>query len=211
MKVNEIFFSIQGESTYAGLPFVFVRLSGCNLRCNYCDTEYVRDEGIEMTMDAVLEKLCKFPCKRVEITGGEPLLQDETFPFAELLLNAGYKVLLETNGSRLLKGLDREIVKVVDVKTPESGCGGSFLMENLKYLNPQDEVKFVIGGIEDYRWSKMFVEDNIPGNGVKVLFSPVFGRFSSEELVSLILKDGLDVRFQLQLHKVVWEDGKRGV
>lgn len=208
MKISEIFFSIQGESTYAGLPFVFVRLSGCNLRCNYCDTAYAWEEGDEVTVEEVLRRIGGFPCKYVAITGGEPLLQEEVYTLIDRLLKAQYRVLIETNGSIPLKGVDRRVVKVVDIKTPGSGSGGSFLMENLKYLNPQDEIKFVIGDRKDYEWSKDFVKDYLLEGKVKILFSPVYSRLSKRRLAEWILRDGLNCRLNLQLHKLIW--GLRG-
>lgn len=207
MRISEVFYSIQGESTYAGLPFVFVRLAGCNLSCSYCDTEYARKGGMDMTVEEVMERVRAFPCKRVEITGGEPLLQKETYILMERFLREGYRVLLETNGSIDLKDVDGRVVKIVDVKVP--GSGGTFLMKNLSYLTPEDELKFVIGNREDYEWSRRFIRDHGLEERVKILFSPVYGRLTPGDLAGWILEDGLRVRLQIQLHKVIWGE-KRG-
>ncbi len=209
MRVSEIFYSIQGESTRAGLPCIFVRLSGCNLSCSYCDTTYAREEGMEMDMEEVLQRIRSFPSKRVEITGGEPLLQEETPRLLVRLLDEGYEVLLETNGSVDLRGVDRRVIKIVDVKTPGSGSGGTFLLGNLSYLNPWDEVKFVIGDRRDYEWSKGFIEEHSLRGRVKILLSPVHGRLDPSLLAEWILRDGLDVCLQIQIHKVIWGE-KRG-
>ncbi len=211
MKVSEIFYSIQGESTYAGLPFIFVRLAGCNLRCDYCDTPYARDEGREMTVEEVLKGIEQIPCTRLEITGGEPLLQEEVYSLIERSLNRGYTILIETNGSIRLDRVDKRVIKIVDVKTPGSGSGGSFLIDNIEYIDENDEVKFVIGDREDYEWSRDFVKEHLLDKGPAILFSPVFERLRPEELAGWILDDALDVRIQVQLHKLIWGADKRGV
>ncbi|OGP15706.1 MAG: 7-carboxy-7-deazaguanine synthase [Deltaproteobacteria bacterium GWA2_55_10] len=206
MYVCEIFKSIQGESTYAGLPCVFVRLSGCNLRCTWCDTTYARgsDEAIELPTDEVLRRVLEFGCSLVEITGGEPLLQEEARELASKLLSSGYTVLVETNGSVPLAGLDEEVIKIVDVKGPSSGHAGSFLVENLRHIGPEDELKFVIGNREDYEAAKGFLEEMLRGRTEKVLFAPVRPGLHPKELAEWILKDGLRVRLQLQLHAYIW-------
>ncbi len=211
MKVSEIFYSIQGESTYAGLPFIFVRLAGCNLRCNYCDTPYARDEGRDMTVEEVLKEIENIPCRRLEITGGEPLLQEEVYSLIERSLKRDYTILIETNGSIRLDRLDKRVIKIVDVKTPGSGSGGSFLMDNIEWIDDNDEVKFVIGDREDYEWSRDFVKRHLLDKGFVILFSPVFERLRPEELAGWILKDSLDIRMQVQLHKLIWRTDKRGV
>ena len=208
MRVSEIFYSIQGESTYAGLPFVFVRLAGCNLNCNYCDTRYAREEGEEMTVDGVVERIRAFPSRWVEITGGEPLLQEETRLLMDRLLEEGYRVLLETNGSVDLRGVDRRVVKIVDVKTPGSGSGGSFLLDNLSCLHRKDELKFVVSDRRDYEWSRRFIVEHRLVGRVEILFSPVHGRLAPSILAGWILEDGLGVRFQIQLHKAIWREGR---
>lgn len=206
MLVCEIFKSIQGESTYAGLPCVFVRLSGCNLRCTWCDTPYARgsDEAIELSTDEVLSRVSEFGCGLVEITGGEPLLQGEARELASKLLSSGYTVLMETNGSVPISGLDDGVIKIVDVKCPSSGHAGSFLVENLEYIGPRDELKFVIGNREDYEAAKGFLEEMLRGRTEKVLFAPVRHELHPKELAEWILKDGLRVRLQLQLHAYIW-------
>ena len=211
MLVYEIFKSIQGESTYAGLPCVFVRLAGCNLSCSWCDTPYARvpDEAIEMTIVEVIEKVGGFDCPLVEITGGEPLMQEEAIDLAGALLESGYRVLIETNGSVALSGLDPRVVKIVDVKCPSSGHAGSFLIENLECISPEDELKFVIGNREDYDSAVRFIEDFLRGRTEKVLFAPVRPQLSPAELSDWILKDGLRVRLQLQLHSYIWP-GEKG-
>lgn len=206
MLISEIFYSIQGESTYAGLPCVFIRLAGCNLRCAWCDTPYARaaGDGKEMTVDEVLAETAKYGCSVFEITGGEPLMQPETVETAQRLVDMGCTVLLETNGSAPLKGLDKRVVKIVDVKCPSSGQAGSFLMENLGYITPADEVKFVISGREDYEFAKRFLGEFLRDSTLKILFAPVSPDLNPKELAQWILKDGLPVRLQLQLHKYIW-------
>ncbi len=211
MIVYEIFKSIQGESTYAGLPCVFVRLAGCNLSCSWCDTPYARvpDEAVEMSIAEVIEEVGGYNCPLVEITGGEPLLQEEAAALARELLERGYRVLIETNGSVRLSGLDQRAVKIVDVKGPSSGHGGSFLIENLEHICPDDEVKFVIGDRADYDEAVRFIEEFLRGRTEKVLFAPVRPALSPRELSEWILRDALRVRLQLQLHSYIWP-GERG-
>jgi len=206
--VCEIFKSIQGESTYAGLPCVFVRLAGCNLSCSWCDTPYARvvvpGEAIEMSTAEVIEEVGGYSCPLVEITGGEPLLQEETPLLAAALLERGYRVLIETNGAVNLAGLDPRVVKIVDVKCPSSGHGGSFLLENLEHITPDDELKFVIGDRGDYDEAVRFIEEFLRGRTEKVLFAPVRPQLSPGELSEWILKDALRVRLQIQLHSYIW-------
>lgn len=211
MLVYEIFKSIQGESTFAGLPCVFVRLAGCNLNCTWCDTPYARvpDEAVEMTIAEVMDEVGGFGCPIVEITGGEPLLQEEARILAAELLAKGYQVLMETNGSVSLSGVDQKVVKIVDVKCPSSGHCGSFLLDNLEHICSHDEVKFVIGNREDYDTAVRFMEEYLHGRTEKVLFAPVKPQLSPRELSDWILKDGLRVRLQLQLHAYIWP-GERG-
>lgn len=206
MLISEIFYSIQGESTYAGLPCVFIRLAGCNLSCAWCDTPYAREaEGAtEMTVDTVLREAAKYGCRTCELTGGEPLMQSEAFETAQRLVEGGYTVLVETNGSVPLAGLDKRVVKIVDVKCPSSGQAGSFLMANLGHITREDEVKFVIAGREDYEFAKRFLEECLKDSTLKILFAPVTPDLDPKELAQWILSDGLPVRFQLQLHKYIW-------
>lgn len=206
MIVYEIFKSIQGESTYAGLPCVFVRLAGCNLNCSWCDTPYARvpDEAIELTVAEVIEKVGGYDCPLVEITGGEPLLQEEARELAAGLLDRDYRVLIETNGSVCLSGLDPRVVKIVDVKCPSSGHAGSFLLDNLERISPEDEVKFVIANRGDYDAAVRFMEEFLRGRTEKVLFAPVRPQLSPRDLSEWILRDALKVRLQLQLHSYIW-------
>ncbi len=211
MLVSEIFLSIQGESTYAGLPCVFVRLAGCNLSCTWCDTTYANtgtDER-EVTLDGIMGEVGGYKCGLVEITGGEPMLQADTPTLAERLLEGGYDVLIETNGSVDLLPLDGRIVKVIDVKCPTSGQAGSFLVDNLKYITAEDEIKFVIGGRNDYDFARKFIDDFIRDRTSKVLFAPVKPDMDPKELADWMLKDSLNVRLQLQMHSYIW-DGERG-
>lgn len=211
MLVNEIFMSIQGESSYAGLACVFIRLAGCNLDCAWCDTPYARvaDGAAELEVDEVMAEVGKYPCSLVEITGGEPLLQGEAPVLAARLLDEGYTVLVETNGSVSLSALDERAVKIIDFKCPSSGHAGSFLMENLEHIGPADEVKFVIADEQDYESAKEFVEEFVEDRTDKILFAPVTPGLEAKTLAGWILRDGLRVRLQLQLHRYIW-DGERG-
>ena len=211
MLISEIFFSIQGESTYAGLACVFVRMGGCNLSCSWCDTAYAQssDGAEEMEVDAVVRAVKKYKCPLVEITGGEPLIQPDTPALAARLLDEGLTVLIETNGSVGLRGLDERIIKIIDVKCPSSGHAGSFLMENLKFVAPEDEMKFVIADRGDYEFAKQFLEEFIRDRAAKVLFAPVRPGLEPRELAGWILKDSLSARLQIQLHKYIW-NGERG-
>ncbi len=207
LKISEIFFSIQGESTFSGLPCIFVRLAGCNLRCNYCDTSYSYEEDYsEMTIETAINEIKKFDSKRIEITGGEPLLQEETPLLIDKLLENGYTVLLETNGSIGLDNLNSKVIKIIDIKTPGSGCEDSFNKNNLKFINSSDEVKFVITDRTDFEWAKETIEKHQLHCKANVLFSPVSGKLDPGDLSEWILQDGLDVRLQLQLHKIIWRD-----
>ncbi|MFQ5899985.1 MAG: radical SAM protein [Thermodesulfobacteriota bacterium] len=202
MKIIEIFFSIQGESTFSGLPCIFVRVAGCNLRCNYCDTSYAyKEEGEELTVDEIIRRAGCFSSKRVEITGGEPLLQKDTHLLMYRLLEHGYQVLLETNGSMTLEGLDSRVVKIVDIKTISSGFEESFKPENLKFIDQKDQIKFVIGDRKDYEWVKERIKSYSLASRRNLLLSPVYKRLSPSTLADWILKDGLDVRLQIQVHR----------
>lgn len=211
MKVCEIFLSIQGESSYAGLPCVFVRMAGCNLRCLYCDTSYAYEEGMEMTGDDVVRKALSYGTGLVEITGGEPLQQSDTFQIAGRLLDSGLAVLIETNGSISVSGVDRRAVIIMDVKTPGSGMSGSLKIENLKLLKPQDELKFVIADRRDYEWSRDFMGRHDLNGVCTILMAPVFGILAPADLAGWILEDRLNVRFNLQLHKYIYGPEERGV
>ncbi|HYM11073.1 MAG TPA: radical SAM protein [Bryobacterales bacterium] len=212
MQVSEIFHSIQGESTYAGLPCTFVRLTGCNLRCTWCDTEYAFYGGEKMSVDEVLGKVRAFPGKLIEITGGEPLLQKEVYPLMERLLAEGYRVMLETSGERPIAQVPREVVKIVDVKCPDSGEGGTFDLANLEAMAPHDQVKFVIASRGDYEFARDFThQHDLIRRFAAVLFSPVWGQMDLQQMAAWILADELDVRFGYQLHKLIWGAEARGV
>ena len=213
LKVNEIFFSIQGESTYAGRPCVFVRLTGCNLRCSYCDTTYAYEEGSLMGMEEIVEKVKSFGCSLVEVTGGEPLLQDKTPLLINTLLDSGFTVLLETNGSKDIDAVDGRCVKIMDIKCPSSGEESKNDPENLHRLNHGDELKLVISNRADYDFA-VDILSHIPEDkkkGIHILISPCFGKIAPHELTEWILKDKLDVRLNLQLHKYIWPPDMRGV
>lgn len=209
LRINEIYFSLQGESTYVGRPCIFIRLTGCELRCNYCDSEYTFYEGKMASLTQILTKIAKFPCRLVEITGGEPMLQANTPALAKTLLEKGYEVLIETSGSQNLATLDPQVVKVCDVKTPSSGEGSSFLASNLNCLSKKDQIKFVIRNWEDFEFSTNWIQQHKPAS--EVLFSPVYEELKPEELAKWILDEGIDVRMQLQMHKIIWPDRQRGV
>jgi 7-carboxy-7-deazaguanine synthase len=222
MVITEIFRSIQGESTYAGLPCIFVRLTGCNLRCTWCDTAYAFHGGKKMSIDDVLARVAELAggnAALVELTGGEPLLQPEAAPLAERLLAAGHTVLVETSGERPIGEMPREVVKIVDVKCPDSGEGGTFRMENLEALDKKDEVKFVIAGRRDYEFAREFtLQHDLARRVRQVLFSPVFAdpkgawkELEARLLAEWILADRLPVRLGLQLHKFIWDPSTQGV
>lgn len=213
LTVNEIFYSIQGESTYSGKPCVFIRLAGCNLRCSYCDTQYAYHDGEKLNIREIINKVALYGCPLVEVTGGEPLLQEETPYLISQLLGKGYKVLIETNGSQDISQVDSRCVRIVDIKCPSSGEKEKNFLANLNKLTDEDELKFVIGDREDYEYAKDIL--NLFGHGssgkIAVHFSPSFGRMDPKELAGWILDDRLNVRLHLQLHKYIWTPGQRGV
>jgi 7-carboxy-7-deazaguanine synthase len=212
LKVNEIFFSIQGESTSAGLPCVFVRLTYCNLRCVYCDTEYAFYEGKDMTIDEVIAEVEKYNCKLVEVTGGEPLMQEGVHELMTKLCDKGYSVMIETGGSLPIENIDKRVKIIMDLKTPCSKMMKKNRYENIQYLKPVDEVKFVVGSREDYEWTKDIISKyNLTERAGQVLISPVFGEIENIDLAEWILKDNLKVRFQIQMHKYIWHPETRGV
>jgi 7-carboxy-7-deazaguanine synthase len=212
LKINEIYHSIQGESTHAGRPCVFVRLTYCNLRCSYCDTEYAFYEGKDLSVQQVIDEVEKYNCKLVEITGGEPLVQmDECLELMNRLCELGYEVLIETGGSLLIKDIDQRVKIIMDLKCPSSEMEKKNLYENILYLKQTDELKFVIGNREDYDWSvEQIRKYNLNGKCI-ILFSVVFGELEPVQLVNWILEDKLDVRFQLQMHKYIWHPQTKGV
>ncbi|PYJ42447.1 MAG: 7-carboxy-7-deazaguanine synthase [Verrucomicrobia bacterium] len=204
LTINEIYHSIQGESTWAGRPCVFVRLTFCNLRCNYCDTAYAFYEGEKMPLPEIVERVIGFGCPLVEITGGEPLLQKNVLPLMSMLADAGMIVLLETSGAHDISKVDGRIHRIMDLKTPASGECERNLWSNIPHLTQRDEVKFVIGSRQDYEWS-------LSKRCHAVLFSPIFGRIEPREIVEWMLADKLEARFQLQMHKFIWSPIARGV
>ena len=212
LTINEIFHSIQGESTHVGRPCVFVRLTACDLRCSWCDTTYAFHEGRKMSVDDVLGQVRAFDCDVVEITGGEPLLQPDVYPLMQRLLDDGRTVLLETGGHRSVEEVPPGVVRVIDVKCPGSGEAESNHWPNLDRLRPSDEVKFVIADRTDYDYARDVVARHaLIGRCAAVLFSPVHGVLSPRTLAEWILADGLAVRLQLQAHKYVWGADVRGV
>ncbi len=211
LKVNEIYNSIQGESSKAGLPCVFVRLTYCNLRCVYCDTSYAFYDGKDYSIDEIIKEVKKFGCNLVEITGGEPLVQDETSELMGRLCDEGYQVMLETGGSLPIEKIDDRVIIIMDLKCPSSGMSKKNYYENINYLKSIDEVKFVIGNREDYEWSKEILSKYKLTGKCIVLFSVVFGQLEPHTLVSWILEDKLNVRFQLQMHKFIWDPAAKGV
>jgi len=212
MKVCEIFASIQGESTYAGLPCVFVRMTGCNLRCVYCDTAYSYEEGTEMSEDEIFEQVSGYGINLVEITGGEPLLQsEEVLPLIDRLIKSGYKVLVETNGSISIRDINPSAIIIMDIKTPGSGMHGKMSDINLDYIKPEDEIKFVIFDKADYEWAKQAISRNRLLNKCRILLSPAYGILSPETLSMWIIADRLPVRLNLQLHKYIFGNERRGV
>ena len=224
LKINEIYLSVQGESSYAGLPCIFIRLTACDLRCNYCDTPYAFFEGEAMELEKIISRVGSLGCKLVEVTGGEPLLQKNVLPLMASLCNRGFTVLLETSGAHDISAVDPRVVRIMDLKTPGSGECKRNRYENIAHLQPKDEVKFVIGSREDYEWSRGLIEKHGLERKVKtILLSPVFRHagmkgetaghsgLDPKLLVEWMLKDKLPARLQLQLHKFVWPPEQRGV
>jgi 7-carboxy-7-deazaguanine synthase len=211
LKVNEIYYSVQGESSKAGLPCIFIRLTYCNLRCTYCDTEYAFYEGRDFSIDEILVEVKKYNCKLVEVTGGEPLVQSECLPLLKTLCDEGYEVLIETGGSLPIENIDKRVSVIMDLKCPSSKMMKKNRYENIKYLKQNDEVKFVIGSREDYDWSKTMIYNYELQNMCHILFSVVFKSLEPVTIVNWILEDNLSVRFQLQMHKIIWDPTKKGV
>lgn len=211
IKINEIFHSIQGETTYVGNPTVFVRTTGCNLRCTYCDTKYSYHEGEFQGLEKILEKIDGFGAPYVCVTGGEPLLQKETLPLMKVLCDKGYKVSLETSGSKSCRDVDPRVKIILDVKTPDSGAADSFLMENLQCVNELTEFKFVICSERDFDWAEEFCRQHDLFKKFIVLYSPSFGQVTERWLAENILQKKSSARLQLQLHKYIWNPDSRGV
>ena len=211
LRVNEIFHSIQGESTWAGEPCVFVRLTGCNLRCVWCDTAYAFHEGESRSLDQIVAQVASFGCPTVEITGGEPLLQEDAIPLMRRLLGEGYRVLLETGGSLPIDGVPEGVARIIDIKCPASGESARNHWENLEQLRTGDELKFVLTGREDYEWAASQIRERALAGRCPLLFSPVHGGLEPASLARWVLDDGLPVRVQLQMHKLLWPATTRGV
>ena len=211
IKINEIYLSVQGESTHTGLPCIFIRLTGCNLRCSWCDTAYAFHEGKNMSIDEILQKVENFGIHLVEITGGEPLMQDNVYTLMRRLIEKGYKVMLETGGSISLERVPKDVIKIMDLKCPGSGEQEKNNLENLKLLAPHDEVKFVILDRKDYEWSRDIIKKFKINETAHILLSPVFDKLELKEMVKWILEDRLPVRLQTQLHKIIWDKNTIGV
>lgn len=206
LKITEIFYSLQGEALTAGVPTTFIRLTGCPLRCRYCDTAYAFSGGEWMTFDAILERVRKYSTKCITVTGGEPLAQKACIPLLQLLCDEDYQVSLETSGALAVCDVDSRVVKVMDLKTPDSNEVERNLYENIDWLDNKDQVKFVISSEKDYDWSRSIVEQYQLQDRCEVLFSPAYEQLQARDLADWILRDGLPVRFQIQLHKILWGD-----
>jgi 7-carboxy-7-deazaguanine synthase len=204
LRISEIFFSLQGETSRVGLPTVFVRLTGCPLRCNYCDTTYAFTGGKTMTLDAILADVARHGAHYVTVTGGEPLAQKNCLSLLQALCDAGYEVSLETGGALDVSGVDARVVKVLDIKTPASGEMEKNLWGNLEHLNPHDEIKFVLCDEADYQWAKQVLAEHKLAQRCEVLFSPAQGQITARDVAEWILRDHLPVRLQVQLHKLLW-------
>lgn len=211
LKINEIFFSIQGEGSNQGRPCVFIRLTGCNLRCAYCDTSYAFSEGTLMSTGEIFQKIKSFDCKLIEITGGEPLMQNEVTDLMDFLCEKNYEIMIETNGSRLIDKINKQVKIILDFKCPSSGMFHHNNFDNLKYLKQGDDIKFVIGDRNDFEWASGILKKYELQNKYNVLFSTVFKKLPNHQLAKWILDEKLDVKMHLQLHKYIWEPDRRGV
>lgn len=211
LKINEIFYSIQGETTYVGNPTVFVRTTACNLRCTYCDTKYSYYEGENQSLEQILGEIASHKAQYVCITGGEPLLQKPVHTLMTALCDQSYKVSLETSGSKSIESVDPRVKVILDVKTPDSGAANSFLLENLRFVSESTEFKFVICSEQDFEWSEEFCRQHDLFEKFVVLYSPSFGQVTERWLAEKILQKNSSARLQLQLHKYIWSPEKRGV
>ncbi|KTC76025.1 radical activating enzyme [Legionella birminghamensis] len=206
LRITEIFHSLQGESTTVGLPTVFIRLTGCPLRCQYCDTAYAFSGGELHEISAILEKVASFGCTHVCVTGGEPLAQPGCLPLMQQLCDAGYHVSLETSGARDIKEVDQRVMIVMDLKTPDSGECGKNLLSNLDHLKPSDQIKFVLCSRNDYEWANQLLMEYRLHERTQILYSPSWKELPATTLADWIVADRLPVRFQIQLHKILWND-----
>ena len=211
LKVNEIYCSIQGESSFAGLPCVFIRLTYCNLRCNYCDTEYAFHEGSEMSIEGIVDKVLAYKTDLVELTGGEPLFQEESSKLIEVLCDKRLNVLIETSGSISIENIDKRATLIMDLKCPSSLMMKKNLYSNLEFIKSTDEIKFVLADRGDYDWMKNIIDEYALNLKTNILVSCVFNKVEPKQVVEWILEDKLQVRFQLQLHKYIWNPELKGV
>jgi len=211
LKINEIYYSLQGESTHSGCPCIFIRLTYCNLRCSYCDTEYAFYDGKDMEITDIMSEIKQWDCNLVEVTGGEPLFQDECIDLLNELVNSNYEVMLETGGSLSISDVPKKVVKIVDFKCPSSGMVKKNLWSIVDDLQAHDEVKFVIGNREDFDWAKDRITEYSLDKICTLLFSPTFGEIDPQQIVEWILAENLPVRMQLQMHKMIWSPEEKGV
>ena len=211
LKINEIYYSVQGESTHAGRPCVFIRLTYCNLRCTYCDSEYAFYEGKDMEITHIMNEIKQWDCNLVEVTGGEPLFQDKCINLLNELVNSNYEVMLETGGSLSISDVPKKVIKIVDFKCPSSAMEKKNLWSIVEDLQPHDEVKFVIGNREDFDWAKDRITEYALDKICTLLFSPTFGKVAPQLIVEWILVENLPVRMQMQMHKMIWSPDKQGV
>ena len=208
LKITEIFYSLQGESNTVGLPTVFIRLTGCPLRCSYCDTAYAFSGGKKQTLTGIVNQVDQFKAKYVTVTGGEPLAQSASHELMTILLDKGYVVSLETSGAIDISAVDPRVVIVMDLKTPGSGELDKNIYQNIEHLAEKDQIKFVIADTADYEWSKSIIKQYDLSNRCELLFSPVMGQMNPTGLAENIIRDNLPVRFQIQLHKYLWDDAQ---
>ena len=211
LKINEIYYSVQGESTHTGRPCIFIRLTYCNLRCSYCDTEYAFYEGKDMEIAQIISEIQQWDCNLVEVTGGEPLFQEECIDLLHELINSNYEVMLETGGSLSISKVPKKVIKIVDFKCPGSKMEKKNLWSIVDDLQDHDEVKFVIGNREDFDWAKDKITEYSLDKICTLLFSPTFGKIDPQLIVEWILADNLPVRMQMQMHKMIWSPEEKGV
>ena len=211
LKINEIYYSIQGESTHIGRPCIFIRLTYCNLRCSYCDTEYAFYDGKKMEVDDILKKISQWDCNLVEVTGGEPLFQEDCIELLQKIVKRKYEVMLETGGSLSISKVPDEVIKIVDFKCPSSGMEKKNLWDIVNDLHPHDEVKFVIGDRKDFEWAKSKIEEHRLEEKCSLIFSPTYEEIDPQKVAEWILAENLPVRMQIQMHKIIWDSKQQGV